>query len=495
MFSKLKNSFTALIIVTLLAPGFYFGMQPAPKAEADMAGIIGDIVGAGVSYVMCEYGDELMGALGDLLGGAIEGLFGDFLGDFGSILGFGDDKDGDGTGDGVDYKVAFQDAVPTNEQNKSVVLNTNSIARGTETQVYKECVLDPAAWVVKAILVNTITQDILDWVNGGFYDGPVFLRDPIEFMKNLAESMLFSFLEDSGLADALCTPFRDYTIDFVRNTATQPTFSKTGFSSASCNFGELGGESNYIAMVEDGDILSAGLTAAAAITLEGNNPYSAVFNVQDEASQRVDQIVNQQMTRVQYSDGYFSMDCDYNGTVDTCTPGQLVSKQVDDWLGGSLSELENADEIGEIIDAAISYMVHSIFSDSSTDGLLEGGRFDEEYNPVTGGEISDTATGGTPDNTNTTFLWKPFSSATGKLEVLLPSTFVDTCKVTVQGSLKTEVLDFIGRTNGNRPTYRGDFAGSLYGSPVKVTASCPTSGGGNTTTVWNVPNAAATFTK
>jgi len=379
MFTYFKQSFAALLIATLLAPGFYFGMAPAPKAEAQMEGIIGSIVGAGVSWALCEYGDELGDMFDSILGG-IADLFG-----LGGLFGGSEGESGADT----EFSETEQFSVPVNEQNTSKLQNTASTAGMNETNIHKECVLDPVAWVIKAILVNTITQDILDWVETGFYGGPVFLRDPIAFIKDLSNAALEDFLDESGIDVELCTPFSSDTIDIVREIATQPTYGGPG-TTASCNFaGSVGGDTEYIEMVENGDIISGGLQAAAGLILEGNNPYSAVFNLQAETAERVDALVAQQMKKLEYGDGYFSMDCTPSGsggTLGTCTPGELVSRQVDDWLGGALSELETADEAGEIIEAALSAMIYAIFSDDSTDGLLEGSRFEDDHDVHAEGE-------------------------------------------------------------------------------------------------------------
>jgi len=187
----------------------------------------------------------------------------------------------------------------------------------------------------------------------------------------------------------LCTPFSTEAVNIVREIATQPVYGSSGTtrSNASCNFaGTIENDTTYRNMVEKGDIYDGGLTAAAGLILEGNNAYSAIFNLQAETANRVSTLVAQQMQKLDYGDGYFSIDCEgEDGSVGTCTPGELVSRQVDDWLGGALSELEVADEAGEILNQLISGMVQAIFSNVSRVGGLLAGALDYDDNPYADG--------------------------------------------------------------------------------------------------------------
>ena len=72
------------------------------------------------------------------------------------------------------------------------------------------------------------------------------------------------------------------------------------------------------------------------------------------------------------------------------------------------------------------------------------------------------------------FVWKPVSDGDGRLVVLLPASS-DADPVFVNGEAGT----FVGRTNGNRPTYRFSRPGSQYSAPALLQIGSGT---------WGVPN-------
>jgi len=316
----------------------------------------GDIVsvatGAVTSAMVCMFGGKVAGFLTGVFGSALTSKFSSMM------------------------------AVPTNEVNPTVLTPLNQTAMASEDLLYKECVLDPFAWAVKELIINAITSSIYDWINNGFEGGPVFLTDPEGFFRTVSFSALEGFLNNSSLPDELCEPFsRDIRI-LVNRTATTPNLGGLN-SDHSCTLNEIFGsgflstpEIGYSTMVDDGniDFEGGGIPAAMGLVVSGNNPFSAFFNTQSEASDRVGTQVSKQSSLLQMGNGYFSMRCDSNndGEDEICTPGQFLTLQIDDWMGGGLSELEAADEVSEIINAIIAALVQKVLTDINSSGLLGG---------------------------------------------------------------------------------------------------------------------------
>ncbi len=69
--------------------------------------------------------------------------------------------------------------------------------------------------------------------------------------------------------------------------------------------------------------------------------------------------------------------------------------------------------------------------------------------------------------TSNAYLWKPEGQNTGKLVILLPSSFPGNCKVTVDGETKSST----GRANGCRTHYRFSKPGGSYTGSVEVDCS------------------------
>lgn len=367
MRTHFKNTFVAFLITTLLAPGFFFGITPPKQAEADLSGILGSVAGAGASYVVCQYGSQLQSAIGDMLGGAVGSLFG------GDLAGL----------DTGGFGFTSSNSVPVNETNEAMLSDIETVRTMNESLIYKECVLDPISWVIKSVLINTILGEMMGWIDDGFEGGPVFLRDPAQFAKQVARETFDLFIDNPELSTYLCQPFATDVIELVKITSDRSSNLGTSpyNSNASCTLDEiLGANGNdlYDKMVNEGDISQQGIVGAMALAKEGNNQFTAFFNTQAEAAEKVSEVVSREMTLASYADGFFSQRCDIPGQGDgVCTPGQTISKQVDDWLGGSLGQLEIADEISEILAQAVASIVTDLFADT-TAGLLQGGLSGEQ---------------------------------------------------------------------------------------------------------------------
>ena len=452
MITPLKNFLVSVLMVTVMAPFLYLGVAPAQRVEAQQS--TGSIIMGGVVGIMACYFE-----------GFIEGFFDEI---FGTVVGI------------------LQDSVPVNETNYQLLNDTEQTAEKTAEIVFKECVLDPIIWVIKRLLINFITQSILDWINDGFDNGPVFLTDIGGFFRDLAFTAFNTFLASSGLDQWLCSPFQNDVRQTVSQIGQRTNYGPTGQNICSLQdyVGGMGVDAGYARMVNQGDLdfIGGGIPAAMGLAIDSNNAYGSFFEVQSEAANRAKRNVNEEATLLSYGDGYFSDKCDLNGDGrrEACTPGQLISKQIDDWLGGGLGQLEVADEIAEVLSELLASLVSNIFNDVEQ-GLLRGSRDTGDNSTVTSGEVSAPSSGSDSGGQNGTFLWKPESENNGLLVILLPSSYSSSCSVAVNG----EAGDYVGRANGDRPHYRFNYEGAHYGDNVTVTATCP-----DGTHTWLVPNGA-----
>src|SRR3989339_1284448 len=171
MSTSLKNFLVSILMVTMMTPFLYLGVAPVEKVEAQTT--LGIVMGGVVGVMACYFSDY------------IEGFF--------DMLGL------------TDYFA--EDAVPVKETNTEYLDNVEKTAESEAQNIFKECVLDPIIWVIKRLLINFITQAILDWINNGFDNGPVFLTDMGGYFKDIAFTTFNTFLADSGLDQWLCSPF------------------------------------------------------------------------------------------------------------------------------------------------------------------------------------------------------------------------------------------------------------------------------------------------
>ena len=62
------------------------------------------------------------------------------------------------------------------------------------------------ATAISRVLLDTITRDIVGWINSGFSGGPGFVTDPDEFLLNVADATAGQFINGTELG-FLCAPF------------------------------------------------------------------------------------------------------------------------------------------------------------------------------------------------------------------------------------------------------------------------------------------------
>jgi len=67
------------------------------------------------------------------------------------------------------------------------------------------------------------------------------------------------------------------------------------------------------------------------------------------------------------------------------------------------------------------------------------------------------------------FVWKPISEGDGNLVILIPS-YSSTTSVGIEYSGGSEQGNYVGRTNGDRPTFRFSAPGTAYGQNITVSS-------------------------
>jgi hypothetical protein len=94
----------------------------------------------------------------------------------------------------------------------NAVQNTISAIAEVGSQVmeyynkYKESVLDGLAWALAKSILQSMTADIVQWINNGFEGNPAFVSYPEGFFMDAADQAAGAFI-NAGPLSALCSPF------------------------------------------------------------------------------------------------------------------------------------------------------------------------------------------------------------------------------------------------------------------------------------------------
>ncbi len=290
-------------------------------------------------------------------------------------------------------------------------INTGSTAASTWENTIKECVIDTIFWIIKEVVIKSITKSIISWIRGGFKGSPAFVTDPHAFFKGVMLNTVSAFLFNEGLDKLLCSPFR---IDIIFSFAFDVFGQKNNLGMLSCSLDKVfskGVEVNVQGEVDFGNkykkfvggnfhFAEGGIPALMAMTNDMNNPYGTYFSLQSEAAKRSGAAQSYEVNLTNWGKGWLSQRCDMDGdskTNDdeyTCTPGEYISEQVNKWSGGALEELTVADELGEIINALLAALVEKVLT-TAQEGLLglgSGGKDTDYWNAAMAATSTDWQT-------------------------------------------------------------------------------------------------------
>jgi hypothetical protein len=294
---------------------------------------------------------------------------------------------------------------------------------------YKECCIDPLGWALAKAVLQSMTSDIVDWINGGFEGNPAFVSNPEGFFLNAADQATGIFLSKGGPLSALCSPFSlDIRLSLSLNLAQRQrtryacTLSTVINNAAKARVNvsadvRLNGQTvrsvqatQSVEGFMGGDFKQGGWGAFTALTTQPqNNIYGAYiqsdselratisrnqatinadlsmgngfmswekcekitsYHQDDEEGQRAGQYVVDTTPDVRIKSGKDGM-----VNIESChkeTPGSVIGSSLNKQLGIPADALNIADELNEIVSALFSQLVVQVLNG----GLLassEGG--------------------------------------------------------------------------------------------------------------------------
>ncbi len=241
----------------------------------------------------------------------------------------------------------------------------------------KEYVADPFAYQVANQLLKKMTASTIKWINGGFKGKPAYVQDPSQFFLDTADDAASLVLSNTSL-NRLCAPFNPQVrLALVKNYINQ--------DQNFCTLSKV--KDNYDQFTQD--FSQGGWDGWFEITQNSsNNPYGAYLNIQSEINKTIDSQTKKysdqllqgngvlsfetckpgtQITQAEVDQGYVvdtpghrlyitnqkAGDC-FIQNKQTSTPGSVIESQLNEVLGSANGKLKVADEVNEIIGAALS---------------------------------------------------------------------------------------------------------------------------------------------
>ncbi|MBP9771397.1 MAG: hypothetical protein KBD16_00515 [Candidatus Pacebacteria bacterium] len=266
----------------------------------------------------------------------------------------------------------------------------------------KEDFIDCVIYNVVNVLIEDMLRSLTKWVQGGFKGNPVFVTRLNGHIGNLADRVAGEFIKNT--VPFLCSPFRAQIQLQLIQIHKQNRGDYDG-DRLSCTFSEsMENVKDFI----EGDFSAGGWDMwFETFSNPANNPYGAYIEASKILSARINSATGEARVDINLGAGFLSrkrqtcyvfpggdqqgppqpftvgdgetideakkrqniqgsseIECDEPETV---TPGSFIEDQINEKYGSPGRRLEMADEMNELINAVILYIVGNIFKDE--DGL------------------------------------------------------------------------------------------------------------------------------
>ena len=244
------------------------------------------------------------------------------------------------------------------------------IAAATDLLSNKDLILDGIAWQMVNLTLQSMSKDIVSWINSGFNGSPAFVRDLGGFMTNIADKVAGEYIWGREGLEFLCSPFK-LNIQMALDIQYQ---KGRDFTSSKCT---LSGIADNIEGFFNGDFLSGGWDSWYSITnTPANNPYGAMLEAQGALTIKISGAQNAELKLLDFGKGLFSKKqtvCSGRDDRAKCvekivTPGETINSQLNTALNIPAGRLQVADEINEIVGALFTQLATQALSGAG--GLL-----------------------------------------------------------------------------------------------------------------------------
>ena len=234
---------------------------------------------------------------------------------------------------------------------------------GIPTTINKS--LDSFYWDVANLVIHTMTQEVVRWIQTGRNGKPLFVTNWKDFLKKVGDEAGGRFIDEIGL-DGLCQPFAPRIELLLRAGGDFKTRAQCTITKVVSNI------ENFYA-----DFRNGGWDAWFNITLvPQNNLYGAYYLSLEEKLKRESEAIYGAQNEALASGGVLGVrqcDEDINGNIieSSCsikTPGHVVASQLEKVLNLPTDRLAVADEVDEILGAALKQLLSTLRTHSK--GLL-----------------------------------------------------------------------------------------------------------------------------
>lgn len=282
----------------------------------------------------------------------------------------------------------------------SVIVVGSDLPRDPQKGIGPVPGLNSVIYIAAKMLLNSITQSIVNWINTGFEGSPTFVQDPASYFTDLADQASGAFITQLGAEDLFCSPWK---LDVLAGLDLTYSYSTPTLDRFQCTLGEAA--ENWDAFMDD-FIDGGGWKSWLSVTVEQqNNPFGAYFMAVDEAEKRRAAAEESGKLEASWGSGFISLKecsggssqedfcsnqlecvgdeyeedpdlcfnecmaeetsvtdlCDLSGgTMKNTTPGKLIADQLTSALGKPTEGLNLVQDINQLLAAIFDALISQL---------------------------------------------------------------------------------------------------------------------------------------
>jgi len=261
----------------------------------------------------------------------------------------------------------------TNLVQTTLTAANSVVSLGLQNSLFvKEYFLDGIVNGLAKMVLKSMTQSILTWINSGFQGSPAFITDLKQFLLDSADQVAGDFIYNDPSLNFLCSPFQ---LDVKIALAVSYQEDAHGdFSEAQCTLSEV---TDNIEGFLGGSFDEGGWASWFEVTQNPvNTPTGAFLAAEGELYARIADAEGNTVRELEWGQGFLSFKVcseaqEASGAQKSCTittPGTTIANQINKSLGAGQDALIAADEIDEIIGAFFAQIAKQAITGAA--GLL-----------------------------------------------------------------------------------------------------------------------------
>lgn len=219
-------------------------------------------------------------------------------------------------------------------------------------------------------LITYIADSTIAWANSGFQGNPVFLENPENFFRTIADQQASQFISAIGYNSTginVCEPFR-VDLAIALSESYDPTAAGGVPGSMTCSMDQIG--QNFLEFANGGGYGGANIDGYWSnwnqLRRDENNPWGAYIEAGEYLRAQVSAKNNVAKFELGLNNGFLSFkkcsdkEAAKKGNTDSCktyTPGLLIESSLNDTIRLGKERLVMADKIDQVVTALANALI------------------------------------------------------------------------------------------------------------------------------------------